>query len=419
MRLLLNKCTVMFATKIQESLQESISALPVMLCAPSLRHDVDELLRPQFAGGSFAVVDDVYTRDAFGAQAFGALAGIKGSAHITLDKGVEATDEAVAEVRRKSASCDVLVAVGSGTVSDICKYAAAQEGKPYVVFPTAASMNGYTSANASITLKGHKTSLAAQLPEAIYCDMGVICAAPPRLHKSGLGDSVARATAQTDWLLSHLLLGTPYEPLVFSWVAELEEELFANARGLALADPASIEQLIKLLLLSGLGMTHAKGSYPASQAEHMIAHSYHMLKGSPLPATLHGEEIGVTTLLCAKLQERLMNGAPILCEAVFGAAAMQDAFGEALLPSFEEAYAPKQLRLTSELAEKLYANWPFIAAQLQAVSLPEAKIRQVLTQAEALVEAGALGWEDARLNQAATLARFTRDRFTCLDLRLL
>ena len=57
---------------------------------------------------------------------------------------------------------DALVAVGSGTINDLCKYAAAQDGKPYAVFATAPSMNGYTSKNAAITVDGHKKSLPAR-----------------------------------------------------------------------------------------------------------------------------------------------------------------------------------------------------------------------------------------------------------------
>ena len=32
---------------------------------------------------------------------------------------------------------DALIAIGSGTINDLCKYASAQDGKPYAVFATA------------------------------------------------------------------------------------------------------------------------------------------------------------------------------------------------------------------------------------------------------------------------------------------
>ena len=66
----------------------------------------------------------------------------------------------------RARSADALVAVGSGTINDLCKYAAAKDGKPYVVFATAPSMNGYTSMNAAITVDGHKKTLPAATPRA-------------------------------------------------------------------------------------------------------------------------------------------------------------------------------------------------------------------------------------------------------------
>ena len=107
-----------------------------------------------------------------------------------------------------------LIAVGSGTINDLCKYAAHLDRKPYAVFGTAPSMNGYTSANAAITVNGLKKSLAATMPAGVFLDLAVLAAAPPRMIRSGLGDSLCRPTAQADWLLSHRLTATD-----LSWCA--------------------------------------------------------------------------------------------------------------------------------------------------------------------------------------------------------
>ena len=50
-----------------------------------------------------------------------------------------------------TAGADAVIAIGSGTINDLCKYASAADRKPYAVFATAPSMNGYTSLNAAIT----------------------------------------------------------------------------------------------------------------------------------------------------------------------------------------------------------------------------------------------------------------------------
>ncbi len=76
--------------------------------------------------------------------------------------------ETVNLVRSRAKDSDLIVALSSGTVNDICKYASYLEGKNYISFPTAASMNGYTSSNASILVDGYKKFLVAHLPRAIY-----------------------------------------------------------------------------------------------------------------------------------------------------------------------------------------------------------------------------------------------------------
>ena len=98
-------------------------------------------------------------------------------------------------LRAATATADALVAIGSGTINDLCKYTAARTGKPYVVFATAPSMNGYTSMNAAITVDGHKKSLPATAPLGVFIDLGIFAKAPLRMIQSGLGDSLCRWTA--------------------------------------------------------------------------------------------------------------------------------------------------------------------------------------------------------------------------------
>src|SRR5690606_17264649 len=101
--------------------------------------------------------------------------------------------------------------------------------------------------------------------------------APKRLIRSGLGDSLCRTTAQADWLLSHLLFDTPYLTSPFALLEANEALLFDNAKGLMEGDSEAMEHLASTLILSGIGMYLAGGSYPASQAEHMISHTMEMV----------------------------------------------------------------------------------------------------------------------------------------------
>ena len=66
--------------------------------------------------------------------------------------------------------------------------------------------------------------------------------------------------------------------------------------------------LVRTLLLSGFGTAIYGSSHPASQGEHLISHYADMFGDHGWPESFHGEQIGVTTLTMARLQERLLEG---------------------------------------------------------------------------------------------------------------
>ncbi|MEQ1789557.1 MAG: iron-containing alcohol dehydrogenase [Rickettsiales bacterium] len=408
----------MFDKKTNEQLISLMPNSPIIIGEESLRHDIDDLVLLALPAMRFGIVADVNTDLAFGDKIFNALKGNFDCTHVTLADSVDADDKAVNYIRKKTIKCDALIAVGGGTINDLCKYAAHLDGKPYIIFPTSASMNGYLSANASITVKGHKTTLPAQLPKAVFCDFSVIASAPIRLGKSGLGDSLARPTAQADWLLSNLLLNTAYDERPFALLTDIEPDLFDNAGGIAKNDPHTIKILMKLLLLSGIGMTLAGGSYPASQGEHMIAHSYNMLK-KPSPIfkkILHGEEIAITSLYMAKRQENLLNIMPKLYSKKFEENLIEELFGDSLMSEFKSSYAKKQDLINKHHHNLNKNNWDNIRSKIEKVIIKSQQLENILKQSESSIIPEAIGWNDINFKIACNIARFTRDRFTFLDL---
>ena len=171
-------------------------------------------------GHYLALVADEDTYAALGQRVERALGSRFAVQRIVLDRAPHADTATLERLSaRLDARTDAVVAVGSGTINDLCKLAALGRGCPQVVFATAPSMNGYTSLSASITEGGLKRSVRAATPVGVFFDLAVLAAAPLRLIRAGLGDSVCRPTAQADWLLSHLLLGRPYREVPFALLA--------------------------------------------------------------------------------------------------------------------------------------------------------------------------------------------------------
>jgi glycerol-1-phosphate dehydrogenase [NAD(P)+] len=277
-------------------------------------------------------------------------------------------------------------------------------------------MNGYTSVNAAITVDGHKKTLPAAAPRGVFVDLEVLAAAPVRLIRAGIGDSICRSTAQSDWLLSHLVHGTRYRQAPFALLVPDEPAWLDAADAVVAGDVDAMRALARTLLLSGLGMTICGGSYPASQGEHLISHYLDMTADAP---TLHGEQVAVATLAMASLQERMLEApAPTLRAGAESEATFVARFGEEAGRSCWREFAGKALarESASALTERLRARWQDIRAAIGAVALPASRIAEVLRRAGAPASPADLGVDPVLFARAVREARFLRDRYTFLDL---
>lgn len=395
-----------------------VPPLKHIVLARGLGRAAVSLVAPLSFGNSLAVVMDPDTRRVLGAQVAASLGTAYVVQEIVLSSSPHPDMGAVNGVIAQSGKADALIAIGSGSVNDITKYAAHLTGRPYAVFGTAPSMNGYTSVSAAITENGLKKSLPATLPKGVFLDLDVMAAAPRRLIASGFGDSLARATAQTDWLMAHLVLGKPYRETPFMLLEDDEEAMIAAAPALKVGDVAAIELLVRTLVMSGLGMTLCGGSYPASQGEHLIAH-YIDMRGKNLPQAYHGEHISVTTLTMARLQERMLALPALqLAPTKDTEASMIAKFGEEVGPACWVAFRPKVFDkdATDLLNRKLATEWPAIRGRLRSVARSEAEIKKALVAVGAPIAPEHVGLPSPFYREAVKNARLIRDRFTMLDL---
>ena len=370
-------------------------------------------------GGRLAVVSDATTQRVMGRRIEQALGPIAEVQSIVLPDHPEPDLETVDRLCTATADADALVAVGSGTINDLCKYASASDGKPFAVFATAPSMNGYTSVNAAITVEGHKKSLPAQAASGVFFDLEVLAAAPVRLIRAGLGDSVCRCTAQADWLLAHLLLGRPYRAAPFALLAEDEPYLLDAPEALVGGDLEAIRRLVRTLVLSGFGMTLCGGSDPASQGEHLISHYADMMADPAWAQNFHGEQIGVTTLSMAGLQASLLDGPPPrIRPSAIDEAALIEHFGAEVGRSCWQEFRQKRVDpgAAFQLNQRLAERWDEICQQIAAIHRPPQQLREILVRAGAATGPEALGWPRTFYGEAMQYARVIRNRYTFLDL---
>jgi len=191
-----------------------------------------------------------------------------------------------------------VIAVGGGSIIDVAKLASFKTGVPFISFPTTASHDGIASANASIRDLGAKTSIRAVPPIAVVADVKVIKTAPYRYLAAGVGDTISNLTAVRDWQLAHRIRGEYYSEYAASLSLMSAEMVMRNADIIRLGNEESVRKVIKALISTGVAMSIAGSSRPASGAEHLFSHALDMLLEKP---ALHGEQTGLGTIIMAYL----------------------------------------------------------------------------------------------------------------------
>ena len=308
--------------------------------------------------------------------------------------------------------CDLILALGSGTINDLCKFTSAQKNIPYAIFASAPSMNGYLSKNASITISKHKKTLPATLPIAVFCDLQILKSAPLKLIKAGVGDSLCFYSCWFDWYLSHKILGTKFDKKPFEMLREKMDFFIKNFAKFSLRDEEFLKLLIEILMLSGAGMTIAGGSYPASQSEHLIAHTIEMKYPKIAEKKLHGEVIALTTLTTAKLQKNLLDLLKNSLEFCFEKSKNLEAFfGKEIAQQCKKEYEQK---ISTKLkAAKINAA---LKTELQKIHLDESRLRKIFSYFKISGSLRSLGLSNQQYQACIANAKFIRNRFTCLDL---
>ena len=187
---------------------------------------------------------------------------------------------------------DFLVGVGGGRPIDLAKQAGFNKNIPFVSIPTAASHDGFGSARSSIRQAGRKTSMQAIPPIAVVADTSIISKAPKRLLGAGVGDIISNQTAVLDWRLDGQKADySEYAAALSEMAAQLVED---GIEKVASGTEEGVRLVVKALISSGVAMSIAGTSRPASGGEHKFSHWLDANSDNP---ALHGEQCGLGSIV--------------------------------------------------------------------------------------------------------------------------
>ncbi len=210
------------------------------------------------------------------------------------------TDDQVKAVEReiKTKKPQLVLGLGGGKDIDVAKLASARQEIPFFSLPTVASHDGIASPVVSMKGAERPYSIVAHAPLAIIADLTVIAGSPFRLLASGCGDVIAKHTAVRDWRLAHRIKNEYYGDYAADLALMSARLVMRNAHTVRGMSEVGVRTVVEALISCGVAMSIAGSSRPCSGAEHMISHAIDQIAPSP---ALHGEQVGVATIICAYL----------------------------------------------------------------------------------------------------------------------
>ena len=255
------------------------------------------------------VVADENTFAAGGAATLSALSGLETERVIFDGKVVLIpNEEAIEKVNASLDGAEMIIALGSGVIQDLCKYVSHFSKIPYIVVATAPSMDGYASDGAAMILSGMKETVKATLPRAIVADVDILKEAPMDMIQAGYGDIIGKYSALCDWKLANIVNGEYLCDYIYDTTAEMIKKTLSLAADLLKRDEESIRALMEALVVVGIMMSFAGSSRPASGSEHHLSHFFEIVgivNGEPYFP--HGIDVAYSTVVTSSIREELME----------------------------------------------------------------------------------------------------------------
>lgn len=322
--------------------------------------------------------------------------------------------------------CDLIIAVGSGTINDLSRFVSYQLSLPYFIVATAPSMDGYASAGAPLIRNNLKTTFECQMPKAIIADLDILAQAPPRMVAAGFADVVGKFTCLADWKLSNIINDEYYCDYVVEMTRYSLQRIISLQEGIVKGELGAIERLMEALVIAGIAMAYAGNSRPASGSEHHMSHFWEMrFLFDEKPQVLHGTKVGIAAVLTAGLYQRLAQES--LTSDQIGNIKPPDLSNwESEIRRVFLAAAPEVLRLEEKVqkngleghAQRIKAiaeNWPEILQVLKSV--PDGDhVAAILASVGAPTKPNQVGINPELVKEGILYAKEIRPRYTILQL---
>jgi glycerol-1-phosphate dehydrogenase [NAD(P)+] len=258
-------------------------------------------------GNNALIIHDKYTKKIAGNKILKTMkkAGYNIEEKIIKNATVTQVNSVINYANRKKT--DILLGVGGGSVIDVSKLASHELGKSFISIPTCASHDGIASPRASLKHRNGSVSKTATSPLAVLGDTEIINKAPYRMLAAGCADVLSNISACLDWKLANRLKNEEYSSHAAVLAETAAQLIIDHADEIKPDVEEAVWFAVKAMIVSGVAMSVAGNTRPASGSEHMFSHMLDhlgpgiMLKKKRGQQPLHGEQCGVGAILITYL----------------------------------------------------------------------------------------------------------------------
>lgn len=326
----------------------------------------------------------------------------------------------------------IAVAVGSGTINDLCKRASFLAGRQYLCVATAPSVDGFTSNGAAITDHGLKVTQQCPAPCLVVADPDILSASPMDMIASGYGDLAAKVPAGADWIIADALGIEPVDQHVWEMVQPKLKWQIAEPAKLHARDSEVIARVFDGLIHTGFAMQEYFDSRPASGADHLFSHVWEMnhigfWKGT---AASHGFKVAIGTLSSTAIMTELLKLAPsdlrtLVAKAPHPLFAEREAQVRTYV-TISKSVADRQVEICrqkwlegeqlDQRRAKILEVWETMMEKVRRQIIPFDDLKERFRLAGCPTEPGDLAISRQQWQYGMRVAQMMRKRYTVLDI---
>ena len=321
------------------------------------------------------------------------------------------------------ADCDLMIAVGTGSITDMIRYTSYKLRLPCFTVATGAPMDGFAASIGIVNVNNLKATMQAHNSQVIIGDTDILRTAPYRMTVAGFGDLIGKLTCLNDWELARIINSEHYCGNIVTLVKDCVEKVLAEGPKIKERDPSVLGNIMNGLVLSGAAISLYGDSRPASGAEHHMSHYWEtIMEQRGESHAMHGEQVAVGTVLVLMLAEELCKTKVDFEKArdftrtydkERWSEEIRRAYGSAAGEVFaiEEKAHKNDIEARLRRIDSMEAHWDEVRAQLGALP-SSASLKALLDDIGCPSSPAQIGIDDATLKDTFLYCKEVRPRYT-------